>query len=67
MNSKIYRCGWCGMPTDYNGIPLDGEKFHKASKIINKYGDKKTYMSNGICCEPLYNERRNRATKVKKS
>ena len=51
MNSKIYRCGWCGYPTDKEGEILRGEAFEKAKNIINAYGGKQhTHLVNGECC-----------------
>jgi hypothetical protein len=60
MNSKIYRCGWCGYPTDKDGNTLHDEPFEKAKKIIDTYGDgEHTHLVNGSCCpngnyEPEY-------------
>lgn len=50
MNSKIYRCGWCGMPTDSNGRILYGDAFQKEVRIIERYGDSRTHLVNGECC-----------------
>lgn len=50
MNSKIYRCGWCGTPTNLNGETLSGEAFKKAVKILENYGDNKTHKTHGDCC-----------------
>lgn len=50
MNSKIYRCGWCGTPTDSKGEPLSGEAFKKAVNIIETYGDYRTHKEHGYCC-----------------
>lgn len=51
MNSKIYRCGWCGHPTDSTGTQLTGEAFNKAWKIIETYGDNHhTHLEHGDCC-----------------
>jgi len=52
MNSNIYRCGWCGNPTDKDGGPLDNESRERVCKIIEKYGDHRTKMTNGYCCPP---------------
>jgi len=52
MNSKIYRCGWCGSPTEANGYELDGEPRGKAINIIETYGDYRTHQTNGSCCPP---------------
>lgn len=50
MNSKIYRCGWCGCPTDENGKVLEEEAFKKVVHIIEKYGDSRTHRTHGYCC-----------------
>lgn len=51
MNSKIYRCGWCGHPTNSKGEPLMGEAFKKALNIIETYGDNHhTHLEHGDCC-----------------
>lgn len=36
MNSKIYRCGWCGIPTNQNGQTLFGNIFKRVVDIIEK-------------------------------
>jgi len=50
MKSKIHRCGWCGIPTDENGTPLEGDACKKAVRIITKYGDRKSKPTHGYCC-----------------
>lgn len=50
MNSKLFRCGWCGHPTEENGRILSGEALKKAAKIIENYGDSHTHQVNGYCC-----------------
>jgi len=50
MNSKIYRCGWCGTPTDKNGYTLSDNAFKKAVNIIETYGDYRTHKTHGDCC-----------------
>jgi len=50
MNSNLYRCGWCGCPTEMNGKPLDSEVMPKAIKIIETFGDYRTVKVNGWCC-----------------
>ncbi len=62
MNSKIYRCGWCGCPTDCNGNVLDELRFKKVVNIINTYGDGRTEKTHGQCCESE-NQLRNRVTR----
>lgn len=55
MNSKIYRCGWCGCFTNKNGQVLELVMFKKADRIVEKYGDIKTVRVTGECC---YNEQK---------
>lgn len=51
MNSKLYRCGWCGYPTDEEGHPLKDENLKKATKIINNYElGIHQHLVNGWCC-----------------
>jgi len=52
MNSKIYRCGWCGSITDKNGLTenITKETFKRTAKILDKYGDRKTHKVYGSCC-----------------
>ena len=50
MNSKIYRCGWCGCPTDESGRNLNGITFARVVAIIEKYGDGHTEKTHGDCC-----------------
>lgn len=50
MNSKIYRCGYCGQPTDVIGYPLRDEAFKKCTNIIDTYGDSHTIQVHGYCC-----------------
>ena len=54
MNSKIYRCGWCGSPTEKAGNELDGNPREKAINIIETYGDYRTHKTNGTCCPPTH-------------
>jgi hypothetical protein len=42
MNTRLYRCGHCGIPTDTKGKPLEDKRFEKAVKILERYGDKRT-------------------------
>jgi hypothetical protein len=44
---KLYRCGWCGAPTDSTGLPLHDnhlnfERTLSAEEVLN---------TNGHCCE----------------
>lgn len=51
MNSKLYRCGWCGCPTDENGNNLKDENFKRAVNLIENYkADAHTHLVNGNCC-----------------
>lgn len=49
MNSKIYRCGWCGGCTDKDGNYLKDEVRRKAEHIIDTYGDGHTQKVHGGC------------------
>lgn len=51
MNSKIYRCGWCGHPTDKDGNPLKDEDFKKVVNLIENYkSEHHTHLEHGYCC-----------------
>lgn len=50
MNSKIYRCGWCGSITDKNGREVDSKTFQRVVDIIELYGDSHTEKTHGDCC-----------------
>lgn len=63
MNSKIYRCGWCGHPTDKDGNCLKDEAFKKAINMIEKYGDNHTKQVNGECCPPYEEESKVQVTR----
>ena len=56
MNSKLYRCGWCGCPTNDRGHNLHGIVFEKAVRIIKEYGDGHTHKTHGDCCDPRNEE-----------
>ena len=63
MNAKIYRCGWCGFPTNENGQCLNDAALEKAKNIIETYGDGiHTHLNNGDCCPPEH-ENTQRVTK----
>ncbi len=49
----IYRCGWCGHPTNKNGKPLkvDPEKY------IEKHIGRKVINTQGYCCQEEQQER----------
>ena len=53
---KIYRCGWCGLPTDENGNPLEGDEFKEAELAIFE-GAPFEHVQ-GACC-PNGNESQN--------
>jgi len=46
---KIYRCGWCGMPTDKDGEPLTYDDMKKEFLQIEDECD--VELIQGICCE----------------
>ena len=52
MNSKIYRCGWCGNPTDADGNELVGDSFKRVIQIFLTYPDNNSHTSltPGHCC-----------------
>lgn len=51
MNSKIYRCGWCGYPTDKDGNCLRNDAFRKVSDMLLNYETSmhETHVD-GECC-----------------
>ncbi len=52
MRANIFRCGWCGSPSQRNGKPLEHIDREKVIRIIEKYGDYRTVKVNGWCCSP---------------
>lgn len=58
MNSKVYRCGYCGDVTDENGIPLDGEPRQRVINLLETYGDSRTHKTHGSCCQHEWEEQR---------
>ena len=51
MNSKIFRCGWCGHPTNEEGDCLRGKSLKKVVKLINNYKTSShEHLNNGECC-----------------
>ncbi len=51
MNSKLYRCGWCGHPTDDKGTTLKDEQFKRVVNLLdhpNVVGH--IHLVNGDCC-----------------
>lgn len=51
MNSKIYRCEWCGSTTDNKGNYIKDEARRKAEYIVNNFpqADKHTELVSGQC------------------
>lgn len=49
---QIYRCGWCGCPTNKDGenFAFESEKFNETTRIIKEHGDAFTTLVNGQCC-----------------
>ena len=43
----VYRCGWCGLPTDKGGKPLKVNP----EKYLEKYKYSVTELTQGWCCE----------------
>ena len=62
MNSKIYRCGYCGSITDKNGNTVDSVTFQRVVDIIGLYGDGHTEKTQGWCC--AYEEQSKRQYRV---
>lgn len=55
MNSKIYRCGWCGNITQLTGELIHDQKiWNRISNLIKKYGDGHTEKTHGDCCRHEY-------------
>lgn len=52
MELKIYRCGWCGYPTDKDGNCVqDPDELDLIMNIVALEGtDKRTHLTNGECC-----------------
>lgn len=51
MNPKLYRCGWCGSPTDKQGHEFPDEIRDKAIRIFMNYDTTlRTEMVSGDCC-----------------
>lgn len=57
MNSKFYRCGWCGHPVTKKGIILTGEKMLKSVYLLSLYKERiksKTVKISGKgCCDGI--------------
>lgn len=58
MNSKIYRCGYCGQPTTDDGDVLDESDTKRVKRIITEYGDHHTIKTHGECCLWEWEEQR---------
>lgn len=54
---KLYRCGGCGVPTDKNGQPLEGEKFDDAVKAIENGVEPKDLTICPRCEHDIYHQR----------
>jgi len=51
MNSKLYRCGWCGNVTDSTGKVLDGMERDKAIRLHETLPtESHTVKVDGHCC-----------------
>ena len=50
INTKVYRCGYCGNPTSVEGKELSEEVRDRVIQIIVKYGDGHTEQTHGDCC-----------------
>jgi len=46
----IYRCGWCGLPTDKDGKPLEVN----ADEYLKLHDKAKTENTHGWCCQNEY-------------
>ena len=47
----IYRCGWCGMPTDKDGIPLEGlQSAQECDKYLEDNAGAKVVLISGDWC-----------------
>lgn len=49
-NKTVFRCGWCGAPTDEGGVELQGKEYSLAIKNIqdDSFIDTKVV---GECCQ----------------
>ena len=50
---RLYRCGWCGYPTNAGGGPLPKVKCEQAMRIIDHWGHQThrfVKKVHGICC-----------------
>lgn len=50
---KVYRCGYCGQPTDEYGtpIPFESDEFKRVTGIIDDMDDTTTDLTHGECCD----------------
>jgi hypothetical protein len=53
---SIYRCGWCGFPTDDKGQPLEMDN-DAAYEYLEKHKDDINVSTNGHCCANEQHER----------
>lgn len=51
-SNKLYRCGWCGAPTDELGVNLENEDWDEAVKRIGS--GEKAISTPGNCCRREY-------------
>jgi len=55
MNSKLYRCGWCGNITHSTGQMINDEKtWKRVNNLLTTYGDSHTEKTHGDCCRHEY-------------
>lgn len=47
--SVLYRCGWCGHPTDKDGVPIHTDDPGTYVQSMETNGAK-TELLNGLCC-----------------
>lgn len=53
VGSVLYRCGWCGHPTDKDGVPVHTDDPSAYVDSMEKSGAK-TELLNGQCCPQGY-------------
>ena len=55
----IYRCGWCGLPTDESGEPLDVNP----DEYLEENKTAKEELINGCCCMNQHQPQRMQVTR----
>lgn len=51
MSMPIYRCGWCGFPTDHKGKKLPGVNSpEEADRYLKENENCEEILVNGDCC-----------------